>query len=209
MLQIRVNEAFLHHVLSDRPDRVSVRWVELFSLFLELFAASYHPLSYQLIFILKKYHLGGFPCVLCKANYICNLFTAWHLHTNRTTVHQNSTDAVLVSHILLVTCLCLCVPNLLALGADSLSSHCDVSHSKKHNLGLFFWVGAAGNVDSNAINSVAHNTCSWNQTFSWASHVCSWQTFCSLLWPILKQATTASSEYKPATSEIYIHILGM
>ena len=120
---------------------------------------------------ITKYHCGEVYCVLCKTKFISNLVTARHLHTNRTTVHQNSTDAVPVSHILLVTYLCLCVPNPLALGADSLSSHCDVSRSKKHNLGLFFWVGAARNVDSNAINFVAHNTCSRNPTFKWANRV--------------------------------------
>jgi hypothetical protein len=37
--------------------------------------------------------------------------------------------------ILLVTGLCLCLPNPLAQGAGSLSSHCDVSRSEKHDLG--------------------------------------------------------------------------
>jgi hypothetical protein len=49
------------------------------------------------------------------------------------------------SLLLLVTYLCLCLPNTLARGADSLSSHCDVSPSEKHSPQVFFWVGASWN----------------------------------------------------------------
>jgi len=93
---------------------------------------------------ITKYNRCEISCVLFRTNYISNSVTALHLRMNRTTAHQNSNDAVPARHILLVTWLCLCVPNPLALGADSLSSHCDVSCSKKHKLGLVFWVGTAG-----------------------------------------------------------------